>query len=373
MTIFSQQRSNAYLILLLIMIAPVLAATGWSQKNKPYYLEYVMTKVRDSVYQFSASNPFRVVQGNVTVIINKKDVVVIDASSSPDAGKHVIQQIKKLTSNPVRCLIITHWHGDHLFGTQAFEKTYPGIQIISSKFTRDYFINPGIAYPATFVTEDGFNKSLGRLDVLIQDVESKKEPGYQNVLHNLNQKKFYDYSVIREQYKKVLLTMPTQVFEGKMILYHEGREIQLLQPGFGDTAGDVWVYLPREKVLITGDAVVMPIPYGYTAEPFEWMNTLKKMAEFEVDFMIPGHGPIQSNKEYLTQLIEALETIKERITLAITQGKSLEDVTREIDLTDLENKFSHGDPVTTFYFRLYFVKPIIPGMYNKLKPPAPEK
>lgn len=352
-----------------VILINLLYISGAAQQKEPEYFEYTMTKIKDSVYVFNRPIPFRIVQGNVTVIISKKDVIVVDGAGSPDGAKLIIKKIKKLTSNPVSYLILTHWHGDHAFGNQEFVKEYPGIEIVSSKFTRDYFVSPGLQYPFTFAQDKGFKESLDRLDVLMKEVEAKKESGYQKVLDNLSQKKSHDFHVLRKQYQKLIITMPTQVFEGgQMTLYNGGREIRLLSLGFGDTRGDVWVYLPKEKILITGDAVVNPVPYGYSAEPFEWIQTLKKASEVDFDIMVPGHGQVQYDKKYLIQLTESLETIRVKVKEAIDQGISLEEIQGKIDLREIEDKFCQDDPVLRFYFRLYFSKPVVNTIYNKFKP-----
>lgn len=366
----SRKKKGLKISLSLTILINLIGIYSFAQNRVPEYFEYEMLKITDSVYVFTRPMPFRVVQGNVTVIINKRDVIVVDGGGSPDAAKIIIKKIKKITSNPVRYLIITHWHGDHAFGNQEFVKEYPGIEIISSRFTRDYFVSPGLQYPVTFSQDKGFKEALDRLDNLIKEVEINKESGYEKVLENLNQKRNHDFYAIRGQYKKTIITMPTCVFEDRMTIYRGGREISLLSLGFGDTRGDVFVHLPKEKILITGDAVVNPVPYGFSSEPLEWIQTLKKASDLDADVIVPGHGKVQYNKQYLIKLIESLEAIQVKVKEAIDNGVKSEEIIDKIDLRNIEIEFTQQDPVLQFYFRLYFSKPLVTTLYDKLKSSA---
>jgi cyclase len=341
--------------------------SAFSQPGEVPYYQYQIKKLTDSVYVFNRPIPFRIVQGNVTVILTKDDVIVVDAGGSPSAAKLIIDEIKKLTKNPVRILINTHWHGDHTFGNQEFVRAYPGIEIISSKFTRDYFVSPGLQYPFNFIKEENFQQNLEVLRQLYKKEEETKLPGYEKVLANLDQKIKYDYQAVREEYSAITITMPTTVCEKEMTLYRGGREIKLLDLGFGDTAGDLWVYLPKEKILITGDAVVHPIPYGFSSDPLTWIETLKRATTLDFDIMIPGHGDVQHSKTYIKQLTSLLEVVQSRVKAGLDKGQSLDEIKAQVDFADQIKLFTAGDPVLRFYFDLYFIQPAIPQMFNVLK------
>lgn len=105
-------------------------------------------KVVDGVYVASRPEPLRpYVEGNVTIIINEHDVVVVDAGGSPRVARNIIAEIKRLTPNPVRWLVYTHIHRDHRFGTQEFVKAFPGIEIVAHPNVRDVIMKD----PGTFV------------------------------------------------------------------------------------------------------------------------------------------------------------------------------------------------------------------------------
>jgi glyoxylase-like metal-dependent hydrolase (beta-lactamase superfamily II) len=86
--------------------------------------------VTDDVYAAIAKPTFRT-NCNAAIFILNHEVVVVDAESKPSAAREVIAQIKRLTDKPVKYLVITHLHGDHFQGAEAYVDAWPGVQIIS--------------------------------------------------------------------------------------------------------------------------------------------------------------------------------------------------------------------------------------------------
>src|ERR1700688_906163 len=100
--------------------------------------------VTDGVYAAIAKPTFRT-NCNAAIFILSHEVVVVDAESKPSAAREVIAQIKRLTDKPVKHLVITHLHGDHFQGAEAYADNWPGIQIISSQATRDGIESRGVS------------------------------------------------------------------------------------------------------------------------------------------------------------------------------------------------------------------------------------
>src|SRR6185312_1924020 len=92
--------------------------------------------------------------------------------------------------------------------------------------------------------------------------------------------------------------LPTMAFERTMTLYRRDREIQLLYLGRAHTEGDVFVYLPKEKVVITGDAVIGWTPYIGDGYPEDWEGTLDRLAQLDFTHIIMGHGDV-TGREWL--------------------------------------------------------------------------
>ena len=102
---------------------------------------YKFEKIADGVYYASpelngtpfpfGSNPF--FGANLVVIVNKDDVVLVDSPTTPRAAHALLEDIKRLTSKPVRTVINTHWHYDHTDANSVFG---PDVQIIAHDYVR---------------------------------------------------------------------------------------------------------------------------------------------------------------------------------------------------------------------------------------------
>jgi cyclase len=343
--------------------------TGSTQTNGKEYYDFKFKQIADNIYVAYRPEPLRIeVQGNVSIIINDNDVVVVDASGGSFSANLIINEIKRLTSKPVRYLINTHTHGDHTNGNTAFSRAFPGLEIIASRFTRD-----GLARRIGRVTspakaEEGNQANIKAIEQWIKDVEKEAAPGYQKTLANFKEWLDHDITIVRkEQLVDTIITAPTMVVDQNLTLYGSGREIQILTLGKGDTEGDLWVYLPKEKILMSGDALVGPVPFGFSNFTGEWINTLKKAAAMDFTILVPGHGDIQYDKSYINQVIGVLEFARTKTKEGMDQGMALEDIQSKTDMNEWELKFTGDDPVKRFYFFRYFRRVIYRQMMSDLK------
>jgi glyoxylase-like metal-dependent hydrolase (beta-lactamase superfamily II) len=103
------------------------------------------------------------------------------------------------------------------------------------------------------------------------------------------------------------------------------REIQIHYLGWGNTTGDAILYLPVEKILVTGDLVVYPSPYESGAFSKEWLETAKKLSLFKFEHLIPGHGDAQHDRSYLDYLHALFDVTIKQINAAYVQGKNTLD------------------------------------------------
>src|SRR6185369_11924369 len=105
---------------------------------------FTVTQLADGVYACIRNEPpgFMVDANNV-FIIGDQDVVVVDSNGAPGISKEVIAALRKITSKPVKYVINTHWHDDHIRGNQVYRDSFPGIEFIAHTATREYLPNQG--------------------------------------------------------------------------------------------------------------------------------------------------------------------------------------------------------------------------------------
>lgn len=144
---------------------------------------------------------------------------------------------------------------------------------------------------------------------------------------------------------------PTASFENRLTLHRGARTIDIRFLGRGDTDHDVIVHLPNDGVVVAGDMVVHPFPYGFSTQADEWIATLTKLSELEFSYLVPGHGDVQRGKTYLRRVIDLVKAVQ-------TPGA---------DLSAFEKEMAGNDPVLRYYFREYFVEPAVAEARKKVR------
>ncbi len=330
----------------------------------PYDLEFV--EVRDGIWMGYRPDPYRPpVHGNVTIIVNDEDVVVVDAGSSPRAARHIIAKIRELTNRPVSTLINTHGHEDHVLGNQVFVEVYPEMEIVARPGTLDYL-------------ESG--RVQGRVRAFSRNMSGQQEAGEseaarvsrrglngdalvaEHLMHYYQQ----DIYAVRNEYRGVRITPPTRIFEGRMVLERGVRTIELLDLGFGKAGSDVVVYLPNERLVIAGDIVTHPIPYGFARLQTEWLDTLQRLVDLDFDDLIPGHGEELLDKRYVEQIIGLVEFEIRSVSASIRAGRDAESTAWDVTFRDWAERFVGNDPIGLYYFNEWFIKPAVERAHAEL-------
>ncbi|MGD8329838.1 MAG: MBL fold metallo-hydrolase [Acidobacteriota bacterium] len=346
-----------YLTVLVLLLAP--QASGG-----PYDLAF--KEVRDGVWMVTRPDPFRSpVFGNVTIILTDEDVVVVDAGSSPRAGRHIIAKIRALTDLPVTTLINTHGHEDHVLGNQAFVDAYPDIQIIARTGTRDYLESGRVeSRVRAFSRNLSATQRAGEAEAA--RVARRGLNGDPTVAEHLL--RYYDQDIyaVRNEYRDVRITPPRRVFEGRMVLERPGRTIELLDLGFGKAGSDVAVLLPEERLLIAGDIVTYPIPLGFARLQTEWLKSLRRLVELDFDDIVPGHGLVLVDKAYVRRIIEMVEFELEAVRESVRSGRDADTAAWDITFAGWAERFVGRDPIGLYYFNEWFVKPAVERAHAEL-------
>ena len=123
--------------------------------------------------------------------------------------------------------------------------------------------------------------------------------------------------------------LPTMAFDRTMKLYRRDREIHLLYLGRAHTEGDVFVYLPKEKVVITGDAVIGWTPFMGDGYPADWATTLDRLAELDFTHMIMGHGEVVG-RDWLRTFRGYVHDMVEAVRAEVMRGATLEEAQRRV-------------------------------------------
>ena len=296
---------------------------------------FELKPVADGVYAAIAATQYKV-NSNAAVILTNDGVVVVDSHSKPSAAQALYHEIRGLTKNPVRKIINTHFHWDHWQGNQVYAAEFPSLEVIASERTKENLTKADAGNGGVPFIERQLAALPKEIDKLKDDIMKATNPAKKARLEaNLQQAEAY-----LAELKTLKPTLPTRTFASTMTLNEQGREIQLLLLGPGHTDGDVYVYLPQEKVVVTGDAVIDWMPFLNDGYPEEWVQTLTALEKLDFNQMILGHGEVATKehlaffKGYLTDLIASVKK-------GAADGGTLDEMKKTIP-DQLAPQYEHG-------------------------------
>ncbi|MBA2588407.1 MAG: MBL fold metallo-hydrolase [Alphaproteobacteria bacterium] len=317
------------------------AGTAQAQPSAPYPVvqgkNYKFQKIADGVYyalpeangtEFPfGSNPF--FGANLVVIVNKDDVVIVDSGTSPAAARAFVADIKLLTDKPVRYVVNTHWHYDHTDGNSIFG---PEVQIIAHDYVRQAIEKFDILHNEPFRSSTR-NAPQAMIDRFREQLAAEKDPRQRVVL----QKKLADTEAAARAFvqdiKEIKPTPPNVTYTDRLVLYRGGREIDLLFLGRGHTGGDTVVFLPRERIVCTGDLMESRIAFMGSAFFDEWLKTLDALKRLDFTVDLPGHGAPFTDKGLITAFQSYLSDVLAQVAKLRAQGVLADEAARRVDLT----------------------------------------
>jgi len=291
---------------------------------------FEIMKMADGVY---AAVGREGVASNGAFIVNQDDVVVVDTHYRPSWARDLISEIRKITNKPVRYVVSTHWHNDHVQGNQAYVSVFgPGVEYLAQHFTRNDMAAKAIPSVQDALLK-GVPTNIARLEKLLADGKDAQgnvlaEDARQRMEKQLASQKNY-----LEELKSIQITLPTITFERSLVLHKPDRDIHIYYFGKGHTRGDVVVYLPKEKVVVTGDLLTNGIPFTRDAYPSAWIETLEALQKLDWTQAAPGHGPVQQGKEQIGKLVAYMRDMVAAVKDSIAKGMTLEDAKKTIDLS----------------------------------------
>ena len=246
---------------------------------------------------------------NVGVIRTEEGLVFLDTSSLFHA-KALHTSIRAWTDKRVHTAVYTHGHVDHVFGLAAFEEEardqgHPPTRVIAHE-----------ACPARFERYRMTN-------------------GYNGIV---NQRQFgFPEPVFPRKFR-----FPDHMVGLGETIHVGGTEIRLFHDK-GETDDHLWIFLPAQKVLYTGDLFIWAAPNCGNPQkvqryPREWAMALRKMADLGATTLLPGHGPIILGADRvrlaLSETAELLETILEQTLTLMNQGACLDEVLHNVVMPD---------------------------------------
>lgn len=231
------------------------------------------------------------------IVIEMKDYLIVVDANFPSGARLMMEEAKKLSTKPIKYVFDTHHHGDHAYGNAVW--TEAGATTLAYKGVAEEMKR---YEPARWLTTAKERKDVGDLH------RDTAEP-------------------------------PKQTFDKNLfVLKDSTREVQFRFLGWAHTRGDGFVFLPKERVLCTGDAVVNG-PYNYTADGNigNWPNVARAALKLNPLHVLPGHGE-PGGPEIITGEAKFMTDLHQTVADAIKSGKKLEDM-KSVKLPDADKNW----------------------------------
>ena len=289
---------------------------------------HIFEKIADDVYFATAAGTVHLVS-NSLVVINEDDVLVVDSHITADAARELLSSIKTLTEKPVRYLVNSHFHFDHAHGNQAFPE---GVDIIGHEYTRSKLTGDPLSEP-TYQVIGSPQVQSQQLAVLDEQIKAAADTDAASSLRA--QKAMLERHIVALD--EVEPTPPNVTFTDRLSIFRGSREIQLFHPGRGHTGGDVLVYLPKERVLFTGDLLYPWAPYLGDAFADEFPDTLEHLKELDIAVIAGGHGPLIKDTSIIDLAQSYLRSYWDQVSKFHSQGLTVAETLEALDLSDYED------------------------------------
>src|SRR5688572_5206479 len=242
------------------------------------FFRYSSISATDKTVPFGGSN-------NIWIVF--KDYVVVIDANFPKEAADVLADIKKTTDKPIKYVLDTHHHGDHAYGNCVWAKA--GAKIVA-------------------------HTNAARL------------------LKVNGPKQWADAAKDRKDIRENELVQADIPFDDKYVLDDGTQRVEFLHFGHSHTPGDAVAYLPKHKILCTGDACVNgAFNFMGHSDTASWVRALEGMQQLDVKTILPGHGPI-AGKDLLAKQKRYFVELRKQVRAGIDAGKALDDIARTIDM-----------------------------------------
>jgi cyclase len=294
------------------------APPGSSYKGRAF----TFNKIRDGVYHAIGTGNI-VVMSNATIVEGDRDVLVVDSHVSPGGAWALQKELAEVTSKPIRYVVNSHYHFDHSHGNQIYG---PGVDIIGHQFARDMMV-AGKSHdsPAREFFVGGIPNTIKMLEERLKNAADDKTRETIQTQLDIQRNHLEGTNAVKPTPPNVTLTQSMSVHLGT-------REVRLLFLGRGHTAGDVVVYLPRERLIATGDLLVENTSYMGDAFFTEWVDTIEALKQLDFDTVLPGHGRAFDGKAKLDHWQAYLRDFWAQAQKFHKAGVAWEEAAKQVDL-----------------------------------------
>jgi glyoxylase-like metal-dependent hydrolase (beta-lactamase superfamily II) len=262
------------------LVVAALGSLALASPGAPAGLQhYAISRLADGVWAALAKDG-GAAMSNAGIVDLGGTTLVFDTSFTPQAGSELRRAAEQLTKHPVKFVMNSHYHSDHIRGNQV----YPAATVVSTSRTRDLIDTRGrdelkddLAHAAGKVT--AYQAALARA----KTEEERRDAEYWLAL----------YRGVVATLPSIRLRLPDLTFESRQVFHGRARSAELITYGGGHTPSDAFLFLPAERIAFMGDLILIDNhPYLPDGDPDEWLKILDRLEELPITRIVPGHGPV---------------------------------------------------------------------------------
>ena len=363
--------SRALALALAPALAPFLVACSAlaARAAEPAPPGFTIETLAPGVYALVRTKaPGFFLDSNVLFVVDDDDVLVVDANLTPSSAEASIAALRKITAKPVRYLVNTHRHHDHVGGNEVYRREFPGIEIVGQAAMRDDLESFGKA------TMDGWTGWAAQMAtdlprMLASGTGFAGQPLTDGERASLAGDLAAAQALVADA-PRMHVVLPTLMVFDRLTLRRAfgsvDRSIEILALGKGHTRGDLVVWLPQQKIVATGDLLVAPVPLvgGDQSYVEEWIDTLDRLQALGATTYLPGHGAVQRDDAQLVLYRDFFRSVVEQTRAAMAKGLTAEAAAGAIDVTAFRDRMAGASPVLRMLFANWGRGPAVTALYR---------
>lgn len=246
-------------MVLALWLLPVAGMAAAPAKYPPVSVPVTLQRVSEHVYyaggRAGAATEYEGFISNAGVIITREGIVVFDALGTPSLAWQLMQEIRRISDAPIKAVVVSHYHADHIYGLQVF-KDEAGAEIIAPWGAQEYL-------------------------------------GSEAAVNRLEERRFSLEPWVNERTR---IVPPDRLVRKPEVMRLGGVELVITPVGKAHSDGDLTLYVRPDQVLFSGDIIFEGrVPWIGNANTRNWLRILEEMETSRLRALIPGHGPVAKN------------------------------------------------------------------------------
>ena len=305
--------------------------------------------------------------GNVTLIEQSRGIVLVDSGNCIGDGRRVVAYVRSLTDKPVIAVMITHWHNDHPLGIGAIRAAWPHVRIIATPQTRAGLLGPGSLIVGLRPDARFDTMAFNRMSAAVAQAQAVlANPATDEARRQRMAAIIRNLWASAHDFEGTYLVPPTETFTDQLLLDDPERPVRLMYLGRANTEGDAIAWLPRQRILVSGDIVVAPIPFGFGSYPGDWLRVLERLKALDFAVLVPGHGAPMTDAAYLDRMIGTIRDVRDQVGPLARQGLSLDEVHRRVDFSAQTALFGTTPRLRTL-FDIEWLQPMVENAWKEAR------